>query len=91
MGIASKLFGFPSLTLTSAAEVLLVLKLLPNQYSPSSHTGLALVVFLANYAFGVVFWFYLHPVFFSPLRHIPGPRVRRPLAGRHGDRSLTPT
>jgi cytochrome P450 len=75
MTIASLLFGFPSLTLAAAVESLLVIKLFPDYLR--SHGRLIPVVgaLLVNYVFGILFWAFLYPNFFSPLRRIRGPRV----------------
>ena len=77
MAIYEHLFGLPSLTLAAAAESLLVIKLFPAYYdSRQSHLLSVATIFLANYAFGALFWLLIHPRLLSPLRHIPGPRVR---------------
>ena len=77
MAIYEQLFGLPSLTLAAAVESLLVIKLFP-AYCVSLQSILLSVVtiFLANYAFGALFWLLIYPRLLSPLRHIPGPRVR---------------
>ncbi|KAF5025491.1 hypothetical protein F66182_2396 [Fusarium sp. NRRL 66182] len=75
MAVASMFLSFPSLTLAAAIESLLIIKLIPNQYSTRSHLIAVAAVVLVNYAFGVAFWGLLYPMFFSPLRHIPGPKA----------------
>ncbi|KAH7011130.1 cytochrome P450 [Ilyonectria destructans] len=75
MAISSQLFSFSSLTLAATAEWLLAIKLFPNYYSSQTHLASATLIFLVNYAFGIFFWAILYPKFFSPLRHIPGPRA----------------
>lgn len=75
MAILSQLFSFSSLTLAATAEWLLAIKLFPNYYSSQTHLASATLIFLVNYAFGIFFWALLYPNFFSPIRHIPGPRV----------------
>ncbi|KAH6986514.1 cytochrome P450 [Ilyonectria sp. MPI-CAGE-AT-0026] len=75
MAILSQLLSFSSLTLAATAEWLLAIKLFPNYYSSQTHLASATLIFLVNYAFGIFFWAILYPNFFSPLRHIPGPRA----------------
>lgn len=76
MTIASQLFGFPSLTLAAAVEALLAVRLFPDYVSTYGRFTLVGGALLINYAFGLIFWAFLYPNFFSPLRHIRGPRVR---------------
>lgn len=76
MTVVSKIFGFPSLTLAAAIESFLAIKLFPDYYSTKSHLTAVGTILLVNYAFGVLFWAVLYPVLFSPLRRIPGPKVR---------------
>ncbi|KAL2161759.1 hypothetical protein VTH06DRAFT_7542 [Thermothelomyces fergusii] len=75
MTVASQLFGFPSLTLAAAIEFLVAARLLPGLVSSHGRLTLAAGAVLANYAFGLVFWAFLYPSFFSPLRRIRGPRA----------------
>ncbi|KPM40507.1 hypothetical protein AK830_g6038 [Neonectria ditissima] len=75
MTVASELFSLPSLTLAAAVEALLAIHMFPSYYSSRSHIAAVFIILSANYAFGAVFWLLLYPVFFSPLRHIRGPRT----------------
>jgi hypothetical protein len=75
MTLARKLFGFPSLTLAAAVEALVAIKLFPDYYGTQSHLAAVGTLLCANWAFGLVFWTLVYPRVFSPLRHIPGPRV----------------
>jgi hypothetical protein len=75
MAVVSKLLGFPSLTLAAVIESFIAIKVFPDYYDSKSHLAAVFTILLINYAFGIVFWGFLYPVFFSPLRHIPGPRV----------------
>ncbi|KAL2194765.1 cytochrome P450 [Corynascus similis CBS 632.67] len=75
MTIASQLFGFPSLTLAAAVEALLAVRLFPDYVSTYGRFTLVGGALLINYAFGLIFWAFLYPNFFSPLRHIRGPRA----------------
>jgi hypothetical protein len=75
MAVMSKILTFPTLTLAACIEGFFAIKLFPNYYSSSSHLAVVAFVLLINYAFGVVFWVFLYPVLFSPLRRIPGPKV----------------
>jgi len=72
------MFGFPSLTLAAAVQALVAIKLFPSYYSERTHLATLVVMILANYGFGAVFWLFLYPRFFSPLRRIPGPKARLP-------------
>ncbi|EWZ30892.1 cytochrome P450 [Fusarium oxysporum Fo47] len=74
MAVVSKLLGFPSLTLAAVIESFVAIKVFPDYYDSKSHLAAVFTILLVNYAFGIVFWGFLYPVFFSPLRHIPGPR-----------------
>jgi hypothetical protein len=76
MTLTAQLFGFPSLTLAGVVESFLAIKLFPDYYSSQSHIRTVVGIILANYAFGLVFWAILYPRLFSPLRRIPGPKVR---------------
>lgn len=80
MAVVSKLLGFPSLTLAAVIESFVAIKVFPDYYDSKSHLAAVFTILLVNYAFGIVFWGFLYPVFFSPLRHIPGPRVRSSLS-----------
>ncbi|KAL2150481.1 hypothetical protein VTH82DRAFT_7044 [Thermothelomyces myriococcoides] len=75
MTVASRLFGFPSLTLAAAIEFLVAVRLLPDLANTHGRFKLAAGVVLINYTFGLVFWAFLYPNFFSPLRRIRGPRA----------------
>ncbi|KAM0083321.1 hypothetical protein ACKRZS_004471 [Fusarium odoratissimum] len=74
MAVVSKLLGFPSLTLAAVIESFVAIKVFPDYYDSKSHLAAVFTILLVNYAFGIVFWGFLYPIFFSPLRHIPGPR-----------------
>jgi hypothetical protein len=75
MTIASNIFSFPGLTVAATAQFLLAIKLLPRYYESETHLALLGVIFSVNYAIGVLYWALLYPMLFSPLRHIPGPKV----------------
>lgn len=75
MTIASQLFTLPSLTLAGTVEALLLIKLLPDYMDSQSRLAIVGGAVLVNYAFGLFFWGFLYPRFFSPLRRIPGPKV----------------
>ncbi|KAL2177416.1 cytochrome P450 [Thermothelomyces heterothallicus CBS 202.75] len=75
MTVASHLFGFPSLTLAAAVEFLVAIRLFPDLVGSHGRLTLAAGAILVNYAFGLVFWAFLYPNFFSPLRRIRGPRA----------------
>ncbi|KAJ4303882.1 hypothetical protein N0V88_001480 [Collariella sp. IMI 366227] len=75
MGIASRLFSLPSLTIAGLVEYFLVLKLWPDYLSAHSRFTAIIGTILVNYAFGIIFWAFLYPKLFSPLRRLPGPRV----------------
>lgn len=79
MGIASRLFSLPSLTIAGLAEYFLVIKLWPDYLSAHSRFTAVLGTILVNYAFGIIFWVILYPNLFSPLRRLPGPRVSEAL------------
>ena len=70
------MFGFPSLTLTAAAEAVIAVKLFPDYWGTSSHLAAVGTILCINYAFGLLFWTILYPRLFSSLRRIPGPKVR---------------
>jgi cytochrome P450 len=74
MAVLSKLLSFPSLTLAACIEGFFAIKLFPNYYSTQSHLAAVITILFANYAFGVLFWAFLYPILFSPLRRIPGPK-----------------
>ncbi|KAF9763680.1 hypothetical protein IL306_003015 [Fusarium sp. DS 682] len=75
MAVVSKLLGFPSLTLAAVIESFVAIKVFPDYYDTKSRLAAVGTILLINYAFGIVFWGFLYPVFFSPLRHIPGPKA----------------
>jgi cytochrome P450 len=75
MGIASRLFSLPGLTIAGAAEYFLVVKLWPEYFSSQTRFIAIVGTILVNYAFGIIFWVFLYPNLFSPLRRLPGPRV----------------
>ncbi|RFU34154.1 hypothetical protein B7463_g2146, partial [Scytalidium lignicola] len=75
MTIASLIFGFPSLTLIATVQSLIAIKLFLNYYTSMNYLSLIAAIFLINYAFGAIFWAFLYPFFFSPFRHLPGPRT----------------
>jgi hypothetical protein len=83
MGLATQLFGLPSLTLAATAESLIAIKfygdVFPKIFNLDTHLDIAAVIFLVNYTFAAFFWGLLYPRFFSPLRHLAGPRVSRQL------------
>lgn len=79
MGIASQLFSFPSLALASAVEAFIALKFFPEYWGPRGHLKAIGTLLAINNAFGVIFWTLLYPKLFSPLRRIPGPKVRSSL------------
>lgn len=80
MGLLEQTLSFPGLTLAGIAESFLAIKLFPEYYSSQSHLSVVGLILLANYSFGLFFWGLIYPNFFSPLRHLPGPRVsRRPI------------
>jgi hypothetical protein len=76
MAVLSKLLSFPSLTLAACIEGFFAIKLFPNYHSSQSHLAAVATILLINYAFGAIFWVFLYPVLFSPLRRIPGPKVK---------------
>lgn len=78
MAIASQLFSFPSLTLASAIEALLAIRFFPEYWGSKSNLKAIGTILAINNAFGVIFWTLLYPKLFSPLRGIPGPKVRLP-------------
>ncbi|KAM0260544.1 hypothetical protein ACHAPA_010230 [Fusarium lateritium] len=82
MAVVSKILGFPSLSLAAVVESFLAIKLFPEYYSTQNHLAAVATILAINYAFGVVFWFLLYPVVFSPLRRIPGPKAHLSAAHR---------
>ncbi|KAI8623353.1 cytochrome P450 [Xylariaceae sp. FL1651] len=78
MGLLAQTFSLRSLTLAAATESLLVIKLFadsfPKVFNTESRLAPVALIFVANYTLGALFWGLLYPRFFSPLRHIPGPR-----------------
>ncbi|KAL2258596.1 hypothetical protein VTK26DRAFT_8057 [Humicola hyalothermophila] len=82
MGIASQLFGLPSLTLAGAVESFVLIKLYPEYQQSQNRLITVAGVMMVNYAFGLIFWAFLYPRFFSPLRNIPGPKAMVSLAYR---------
>ncbi|KAF4340270.1 isotrichodermin C-15 hydroxylase (cytochrome P-450 monooxygenase CYP65A1) [Fusarium beomiforme] len=74
MAVISKLLGFPNLTLAAVVEAFIAIKAFPDYYDTKSHLAAVGSILLINYVVGVLFWGFLYPVFFSPLRRIPGPR-----------------
>ncbi|KAI0968932.1 cytochrome P450 [Xylaria arbuscula] len=78
MGVAAQIFGLPSLTLAATAESSIIIKFYAEPFSRffnlNAHLGIVAVIFLANYAFAALFWGFIYPRFFSPLRHLEGPR-----------------
>ncbi|MBE3047389.1 hypothetical protein IMZ48_33725 [Candidatus Bathyarchaeota archaeon] len=76
MAILLKLFSFPSLTLAAAVVALVAIKLYPDYWSPQGYLKALGTIIAINNAFGVIFWAILYPRLFSPLRRIPGPKVR---------------
>ncbi|KAI1858745.1 uncharacterized protein JN550_012495 [Neoarthrinium moseri] len=78
MGILAEVFSLPSLTLAAVVESLLAIKIfpdfMPTLLNTENHLAIFGAVFLANYAFGILFWGFLYPTIFSPLRGIPGPK-----------------
>ncbi|KAG9258421.1 cytochrome P450 [Emericellopsis atlantica] len=77
-----QIFSIPGLTVAALAQSLLAIKLFPTYYSSESHLRTVALIFLANYAFGAIFWIFLYPNFFSPLRHLPGQKALVSLAHR---------
>ncbi|KAL2130253.1 hypothetical protein VTI74DRAFT_6692 [Chaetomium olivicolor] len=75
MTIASRLISLPGLTIAGAVEYLLVMRLLPDYFSSHNRFTAVACTILVNYAFGIIFWAFLYPNLFSPLRRIPGPRA----------------
>ena len=73
--MTSRLFSFPGLTLAATVQSLLAIKMFPSHYSSGRQLLPVVVIFLANYVLGLAFWCILYPVFISPLRHLPGPKV----------------
>jgi hypothetical protein len=84
MGVAAQIFGLPSLTFASTVESLIIIRfysdLLPSALKLGARLEIPIFVFLANYAFGLLIWGFIYPRFFSPLRHMVGPRVSRKLS-----------
>lgn len=76
MTIVSKLFSFPGLALAAAVEALVAVKLYPNYWGPQGHLKALGAILAINNTFGVIFWTILYPRLLSPLRRIPGPKVR---------------
>lgn len=75
MTIASKLLSFPALTAISAIEAFFVSRLSPRCFFVYPKLVPVAGIFLLNYAVGVLAWVYVYPTFFSPTKHLPGPRV----------------
>jgi hypothetical protein len=75
MTIASKLLSFPALTAISAIEAFFASRFSPTCFSCYPRLIPVAGVFLLNYAVGVLAWVYVYPTFFSPTKHLPGPRV----------------
>jgi hypothetical protein len=75
MTIASKLLSFPALTAISAIEAFFVARFSPRCFSVYPRLVPVAGIFLLNYAVGVLAWVYVYPTFFSPTKHLPGPRV----------------
>ena len=76
MAILTKLFSFPSLTLAAAVAALVAIKLYPDYWWTQGYLRALATMIATNNAFGVIFWAILYPRLFSPLRRIPGPKVR---------------
>ncbi|KAJ8120365.1 hypothetical protein ONZ43_g2909 [Nemania bipapillata] len=78
MGVAAQIFGLPSLTLAATVEWLIIVTLYPDLLSRILNFGgrlkVLVFVFLVNYAFALLIWGFIYPRFFSPLRHMVGPR-----------------
>ncbi|KAI1823764.1 cytochrome P450 [Xylaria intraflava] len=78
MGVATELVSLPSLTIAAAVQSLVVIRyyanILPRISNLDPRLEIVAVILLANYAFGVLFWGFIYPKFFSPLRHLHGPR-----------------
>ena len=75
MTTASQLFGLPALTLSALAEAFFIYQLWSKEINQHSYLHTVGAALLANYSFGIVFWGFLYPRFFSPLKHLAGPRV----------------
>ena len=75
MGAASQLLSLPGLTLASAVEALLAIKLVPEYWGPHGHLRALGATLAFNSAFGVIFWTIIYPRLLSPLRRIKGPKV----------------
>ena len=79
MGVVAEIFGLRSLTFAAAVESLVIIKfypdVLPRLFRLGAPLQIAVIVFLTNYAFGLLLWGFIYPKFFSPLRHMVGPRV----------------
>ncbi|KAI1129265.1 cytochrome P450 [Nemania abortiva] len=78
MGVAAQVFGLRSLTFAAAVESFFIIRFHPDLFSRvfrlGTHLEVPIIVFLANYAFALLFWGFIYPRFFSPLRHMAGPR-----------------
>jgi len=84
MGVLAQVFSFPGITLAAVVESLYAIRhypdTFPKLFESKSHLGIAAVIFLANYAFLGLFWGLIYPRLLSPLRHLPGPRVSKPVS-----------
>ncbi|KAM0816063.1 hypothetical protein AB5N19_01864 [Seiridium cardinale] len=82
MGSLYRILTLPGLSLIASLESLLVIKFLgdyfqnlfPQHFDSRNHLGTVTIIFLANYAFGALFWGLVYPKLLSPLRNVPGPR-----------------
>ncbi|KAI1432488.1 cytochrome P450 [Xylaria sp. CBS 124048] len=78
MGIVAQVFGLPSLTLAAAVQSLAIIRyypdVLPRVFNLGPRQDIAAVLLLVNYAFGGLFWGFIYPRFFSPLKHLHGPK-----------------
>jgi hypothetical protein len=77
MVLIKKVLTIRNLTLAVAPEIFLLAKFVPEYFgSGGQWTGAVLGLLIANYSLWVVVWLYLWPNVISPLRHVPGPKVR---------------
>jgi len=75
--MASSLPLGPTLVLSSVAETLLLVKLIPQHLPEHPFVFTFIRVLAVNTFLWAVWMIQIYPFFFSPLRHLPGPKVFR--------------
>lgn len=74
--LVMKVLTLRNLTLAVFPEVILATKLFPEYCSSLSElAAIIFTCFVVNYGIWAIVWMYLWPCIFSPLRHVPGPKV----------------